>query len=109
MNTRKAALGFIFITLFLDIFGIGLIIPILPRLVEELQGGDVAAASLSVGWLASLLLTPFGDPALRMNLLSALLVAGAAAGTGPSRGWPAAPWATRIWPPASCRCCCCPG
>lgn len=54
MNTRKAALGFIFITLFLDIFGIGLIIPILPRLVEELQGGDVAAASLSVGWLASL-------------------------------------------------------
>jgi 4-amino-4-deoxy-L-arabinose transferase-like glycosyltransferase len=38
-------------------------------------------AYVVVGWLASLLLTPFGEPALRMNLLSALLVAGSAAGT----------------------------
>jgi len=30
-----------------------------------------------VGWLASVVLQPFGDPALRMNLLSGLLVAGA--------------------------------
>ncbi len=53
-GTRKAALGFVFVTLFLDIFGIGLIIPILPRLVEDFQGGDVSAASHTVGWLASL-------------------------------------------------------
>lgn len=51
---RKAAIGFVFITLFLDILGIGLIIPILPRLVEEFQGGDVAAAAHTVGWLAAL-------------------------------------------------------
>ncbi len=31
-----------------------------------------------LGWLASALLQPFGDPALRVNLLSALLVAAAA-------------------------------
>ena len=31
-----------------------------------------------LGWLASLLLTPFGEPALRMNLLSAILLAAVA-------------------------------
>jgi len=51
---RKPALLFIFITLALDILGIGLIIPILPRLVEEFQGGNIAAASTTVGLLASL-------------------------------------------------------
>ena len=34
-----------------------------------------------LGWLASVVLQPFGDPAFRMNLLSALLAAGSAAGT----------------------------
>ncbi len=33
-----------------------------------------------LGWLASILLQPFGDPAYRMNLLQALLAAGAVAG-----------------------------
>jgi hypothetical protein len=32
-----------------------------------------------LAWLANLVLSPFGEPALRMNLLSALCVAGAAA------------------------------
>ncbi|MEK6719138.1 MAG: DUF2723 domain-containing protein [Chloroflexota bacterium] len=32
-----------------------------------------------VGWVANLLLTPFGEPAYRMNLLSGIFVAGAAA------------------------------
>ncbi len=54
MTERKPALGFIFVTLFLDVLGIGLIIPILPKLVTELQGGDVARASHSVGLLAAL-------------------------------------------------------
>ena len=31
-----------------------------------------------LGWLANLLLAPFGEPAFRMNLFSALCVAGAA-------------------------------
>jgi len=51
---RKPALGFIFVTLALDILGIGLIIPILPRLVEHFEGGNVAAASNTVGMLAAL-------------------------------------------------------
>ena len=33
-----------------------------------------------LGWLASIVLQPFGDPAFRMNLLSALLAAASAAG-----------------------------
>jgi DHA1 family tetracycline resistance protein-like MFS transporter len=45
MSSRKAGIGFIFVTLFLDILGIGLIIPILPDLVKGfartwLGGGD---------------------------------------------------------------------
>ncbi|MBL8935825.1 MAG: TCR/Tet family MFS transporter [Archangium sp.] len=41
---RKASIGFIFVTLFLDILGIGLLIPIVPKLVKEFAtralGGD---------------------------------------------------------------------
>ncbi|MBI4658997.1 MAG: TCR/Tet family MFS transporter [Verrucomicrobia bacterium] len=54
MTPRKPALAFIFVTLALDILGIGLIIPILPRLVEHFEGGNVAAASHTVGLLAAL-------------------------------------------------------
>lgn len=54
MTSRKPALGFIFVTLFLDILGVGLIIPILPKLIEQLSGGNVSAASHTFGWLASL-------------------------------------------------------
>ncbi len=54
VRARKPALGFIFITLLLDVLGIGLIIPILPKLVEQLEGGNISAASHTVGLLASL-------------------------------------------------------
>lgn len=54
IGSRKPALGFIFVTVFLDILGIGLIIPILPKLVEQLQGGNVGAAAHTVGLLGSL-------------------------------------------------------
>jgi DHA1 family tetracycline resistance protein-like MFS transporter len=53
MSARKPALAFIFVTLFLDIFGMGLIIPILPKLIEQLSGGNVAAASHIYGLLIS--------------------------------------------------------
>lgn len=53
MPSRKPALGFIFVTLFLDVFGVGLIIPILPKLIEQLSGGNVSAASHTYGWLAA--------------------------------------------------------
>ncbi len=54
MKQRKPALIFIFITLFLDILGIGLIVPILPRLIEQLGDGQVASASFVYGWLVGL-------------------------------------------------------
>lgn len=54
MARQKPAIFFIFITLFLDVFGVGVIIPVLPKLVEQLQGGNVQAAAHSVGWLGAL-------------------------------------------------------
>jgi len=50
----KPAVVFIFITLFLDIFGIGVIVPVLPKLVEQLSGGNLSSASHAVGWLGAL-------------------------------------------------------
>jgi DHA1 family tetracycline resistance protein-like MFS transporter len=54
MPERKPALVFIFITLLLDIIGIGLIIPILPRLIETLVGNDIANAAHYFGMLGAL-------------------------------------------------------
>lgn len=45
---RKPALGFIFVTLVLDILGIGLIVPILPTLVEELAGAETGAYTYGI-------------------------------------------------------------
>ena len=45
---------FILVTLFIDIFGIGIIVPILPGLVEELLGGDVTQTSLYYGVIISI-------------------------------------------------------
>jgi DHA1 family tetracycline resistance protein-like MFS transporter len=46
---RRAALAFIFITIVLDIFALGLIIPVLPHLVEDFLGGDTAGAAMAYG------------------------------------------------------------
>ena len=51
---RKPALVFTFVTLVLDILGIGLIVPILPKLIEEFEGGNVETAAYTVGFLAAL-------------------------------------------------------
>lgn len=53
MNRRTPGLGFIFLTLLLDVLGFGLIIPVGPRLVEQLQGGGAAEAAPIVGYLAA--------------------------------------------------------
>ncbi len=50
-NSRKAAIGFIFITLLLDVTGLGLIIPVFPKLIQELIHGDISQASQWGGWL----------------------------------------------------------
>lgn len=54
MKPRKPALLFIFFTLFLDILGAGLIIPILPRLVDQLAEGGLDNASYIFGTLVGL-------------------------------------------------------
>lgn len=51
INNRKPALGFIFITLLIDITGFGIIIPILPKLISNLIHGTLSEASLYSGWL----------------------------------------------------------
>ncbi len=44
---RQPAFAFILVTLLIDILGIGLIIPVLPRLVAQLAGGSVGGETLS--------------------------------------------------------------
>ncbi|MEJ7826605.1 MAG: TCR/Tet family MFS transporter, partial [Segetibacter sp.] len=49
--SRKAAMGFIFITLLIDVTGLGLIIPVFPKLIEQLIHGGISEASKWGGWL----------------------------------------------------------
>jgi DHA1 family tetracycline resistance protein-like MFS transporter len=42
---RRATVAFIFVTVLIDVLAIGLIIPVLPRLVEQFMGGDHARAA----------------------------------------------------------------
>jgi len=48
---RKPAMGFIFATLIIDITGLGIIIPVFPKLIQELTGGTLSEASSYGGWL----------------------------------------------------------
>lgn len=50
-KNKKAALGFIFITLLIDVTGIGIIIPIIPDLINELTGASVSESAAIGGWL----------------------------------------------------------
>ncbi|MDY3520469.1 TCR/Tet family MFS transporter [Riemerella anatipestifer] len=49
---KSAAISFIFITLLIDITGWGIIIPVVPKLIEELINGDISLASKYGGWLS---------------------------------------------------------
>lgn len=49
--STKTALMFIFITILIDVIGIGIIIPVLPALIKNLTGGDLADAALYGGLL----------------------------------------------------------
>lgn len=48
VSVRRAALVFIFITVLLDILAIGIVIPVLPHLIERFTGG-IASAAVWVG------------------------------------------------------------
>lgn len=49
-KNRSAALGFIFVTVLIDVIGFGIIIPVMPKLIQSLTGGDLSKAS-SIGGL----------------------------------------------------------
>lgn len=51
MRTKPAALGFIFLTLLIDITGLGIIIPVLPQLIAQLIHGNLSTAAAYGGWL----------------------------------------------------------
>lgn len=44
-DKKQAALGFIFITLLIDITGFGIIIPVVPKLIMQLKHCDISEAS----------------------------------------------------------------
>jgi len=48
-SPRKAAIAFIFVTVVIDILALGIIIPVLPKLVEEFMGGDTSRAAAIYG------------------------------------------------------------
>lgn len=50
---RKAATFFVLITVFIDVFSFGLIIPVLPHLIAGFYGGDQGKAATISGWLSA--------------------------------------------------------
>jgi DHA1 family tetracycline resistance protein-like MFS transporter len=50
-SNKQAAIGFIFITMLIDITGWGIIIPVIPKLIKELIHGDISEAAKYGGWL----------------------------------------------------------
>ena len=50
-QSKKAAIGFIFITLLIDVMGWGLIIPVMPKLIAQLKNIEINEASSYGAWL----------------------------------------------------------
>ncbi|HTS03365.1 MAG TPA: TCR/Tet family MFS transporter [Thermoanaerobaculia bacterium] len=53
MSVRRAALGFVFVTVLLDMLALGLVVPVLPSLVTTFTGGDTARAAEAIGLYAT--------------------------------------------------------
>jgi DHA1 family tetracycline resistance protein-like MFS transporter len=53
-SRRKAAFVFIFITVALDMLALGIIIPVLPKLVLQFEGGDTGSAATMLGVFGTL-------------------------------------------------------
>ena len=51
MKKKDHSLLFIFITIFIDITGLGIIIPVIPALITELIDGSISEAAKYSGWL----------------------------------------------------------
>lgn len=50
-SVESKGLFFIFVTVVIDSIGLGIIIPVIPKLIQELIHGDLSAASQYGGWL----------------------------------------------------------
>lgn len=50
LNPRSAAFAFILVTVVLDMLALGIVIPVLPKLVEDMVGGNTATAASLYGW-----------------------------------------------------------
>src|SRR5262249_2204754 len=50
---RRAAFAFVFVTVLLDMLALGMVIPVLPKLIESFLAGDTARASKFVGLFSS--------------------------------------------------------
>lgn len=68
-RSRTPALIFIFITMLIDVIGFGLIIPVLPKLLEEMTGGDLSTAAR---WGGILMFTYAGMQFLFSPIIGAL-------------------------------------
>jgi len=66
---RSPGLTFIFITMLIDVIGFGLIIPVLPGLLEQMTGGDLSSASR---WGGLLMFTYAGMQFLFSPVIGAL-------------------------------------
>jgi MFS transporter, DHA1 family, tetracycline resistance protein len=51
IKKREAALGFIFVTVLIDVIGFGIIIPVIPELIRSLAQGTMSDAARIGGWL----------------------------------------------------------
>ncbi len=52
MRNRAPALGFILVTLLIDVAGLGIIIPVMPKLITTLTGQPISDAARWGGWMA---------------------------------------------------------
>ncbi|MBP6105347.1 MAG: TCR/Tet family MFS transporter [Steroidobacteraceae bacterium] len=50
---RRAALTFIFVTVVLDMLALGMVVPVLPHLIEDFLGGDIPRAAQLVGFFST--------------------------------------------------------
>lgn len=100
-QSRKAALSFIFITVVLDMLAVGMIIPVLPKLVMMFLGGDTGRSAKMIGlfgtvWaLMQLLFSPLmGSLSDRLGRRPVILISNFGLGLdyilmalAPSLGW----------------------
>ena len=49
LKNRRAALGFIFVTVLLDMLALGIIVPVMPKLIAGFLQGDIARTSEYMG------------------------------------------------------------